>query len=137
KKLKAADSFAIKFKRKSTGMQMPIDFTIEDKKGNKHNFHIPNNWFEKDTDALILPRWIGWGKLNQQYNATVYIPDGIRKVTIDTTYLLADRYMLNNTRKKGAIINKDTLQVKLDGGVYGVPEWKKYKLYIRPDLWYN
>lgn len=137
KKTKEANKYAIAFKRRRTSMQMPIDFTVTDKNGNRHHYYIPNTWFEKNTNAQTLPRWIGWGKLNQNYTAYVNIADGIKSVTIDTSFRFADRFMLNNTKTLGSIWNTNKIITKLDGGIYGVPEWKKYKLYIRPDIWYN
>ena len=35
-------------------MQMPIDFSVIAKDGKIYNYHIPNNWFIKKTDATIL-----------------------------------------------------------------------------------
>jgi hypothetical protein len=135
-RIKSSDSFNIKFKRKGS-MQMPIDFTVIDGADNKHSFYIPNTWFEKQTNATILPRWIGWGKLNNTYTAVVQIPDGIKSVIIDTTYRLADKMMLNNSKSPFPRINSRIIQLNFDAGLSPTMDWKKYRLYWRPDIWYN
>lgn len=130
KKVKKEDDvFLIRFHRNGE-MQMPIDFTVTAKDGKKYNFHIPNNWFEKETDAQILPRWIGWGKLQPEYIAKVNIPSGIDRAQIDTTFRLADRYMLDNG-------TKFPMRTTFDAKIYNSPSWKQYELFLRPDVWYN
>jgi hypothetical protein len=47
----------IRFKRVGD-LQMPIDFTVTANDGHTFNFHIPNTWFTKQTNATVLPRWI-------------------------------------------------------------------------------
>ena len=136
KKVKHTDSVDISINRVGE-MQMPIDFTIISKNGTKHSFHIPNSWFEKQTDATILPRWIGWGKLQQTYTARVHAPQGIKHIEIDTTLRLADRNMLNNYRTANTLISPKKILVKWDGGLYNPTDWKHYRLYFRPDVWYN
>ncbi len=130
RKIRGTDSFEIGLSRRGA-MQMPIDFTVTTRQGNKQNYYIPNTWFEKATTATVLPRWIGWGKLNTVYKARIAVPEGIRSVQIDTSLRLADRNMLNNSRG----INK--IVTRLDGGTNPVPDWKHYRLYLRPDIWYN
>lgn len=136
RKTGSADSSTIMFRRKGA-MQMPLDFTITTKKGNKQSYYIPNSWFEKATDATILPRWIGWGKLEETYTAKVFVPEGIRLVEIDTTHRFADRYMPDNYRSPGLFPNIKSVKTKLDPGYYTGVDWKHYQLYIRPDVWYN
>ncbi|MFN4123533.1 MAG: M1 family aminopeptidase [Flavobacteriales bacterium] len=123
------ETYRIDFIRKGE-MQMPIDFSVKAKDGKWHSFHIPNNWFEKETNAQVLPRWIGWGKLQPTYTAQVNIPSGIDLVQIDTTNRLADRYMLNNG-------TKFPMKTYFDAKIFNPPSWKNYELYVRPDLWYN
>ncbi|HLG04016.1 MAG TPA: M1 family metallopeptidase, partial [Bacteroidia bacterium] len=98
KKGNAPDSYEIEFERIGR-LAMPLDFTVVAKDGRHYNYYIPNNWFEKKTDAKILPRWIGWDKIRPTYKAEVVIPEGISVVTIDTTLRLADVNMLNNSTK--------------------------------------
>jgi hypothetical protein len=136
KKIKSTDSFEIKLARKGQ-MQMPIDFTVTTKKGNKQSYYIPNTWFEKATPATVLPRWIGWGKLDETYIARIAVPEGIQSVAIDTTQRLADRNMLDNSRSRGALIGTGKVLTRWDGGVNPVFDWKHYRLFVRPDLWYN
>lgn len=135
-KVKATDSFEITFRRKGE-MQMPVDFTITGHNGNKQGYYIPNNWFEKQTSANVLPRWIGWGKLQETYTAKVNAPDGIRLVEIDTTYRLGDRYMLDNYRTRGLFPHSKSILVKADPGYNLSMDRKHYRLYLRPDIWYN
>ncbi len=137
KRLPAFDSFAIRFHRKSE-MQMPIDFTVTANDGRKHNFYIPNTWFIKQTDASVLPKWYGWGNLlYPDYTARVYIPSGIKSVQIDTTYRLADKDMVDNYRTKGLFPRINAIHSKLDAGLYPITDRRQYRLYIRPDIWWN
>ncbi|MES2703244.1 MAG: M1 family metallopeptidase [Bacteroidota bacterium] len=138
KKKWGTDDFTIKFKR-SGEMQMPLDFTVTGKDGSKHNFYIPNTWFEKQTDATTLSKWYGWGKLHPTYQAKVTIPSGIRKVEIDPTHRLGDKYMIDNAlyvnvfRFGGPRESK----TKLDGGLAPATDRLRFRSYIRPDLWWN
>ena len=136
RRIKGQDSFAINLRR--TGqMQMPVDFTVTAKDGSKHSYHIPNTWFEKNTDAVVLPKWYGWSKLHPTYSAHVQIPSGIRSVQIDTTYRLADINPLDNYKTKGMLISPKAVVVKLDGGLNAPWDRRHYRSYIRPDIWWN
>ncbi len=130
------DSFTIKFKRYGD-MQMPLDFTVTARNGEKHSFHIPNNWFEKQTDAAILPKWYGWGTFNNSYKATVHIPSGIRSVQTDTSFRLADVAYTDNYKTRHLPLRPKALKIKADGGLNNPTDRKQYRLYMRPDLWYN
>ncbi len=131
KKGSITNEFEIKLKRKGR-MQMPIDLQVIAKNGAVHNFYIPNTWFEKNTADSVkhLSRWIGWDKLQPTYTATVNIPSGIKNVIIDPSERMADINMLNNRRK-------GNVEVRFDSKIYPFPSWKKYRLYLRPDIWYN
>ena len=130
KKTNSKDEFIINFKRKGD-MQMPIDFEVISNLDSVYEFHIPNGWFEKKTNATILPRWIGWdNKLKPNYQAKVKIPTGIKDVIIDPSGRLADIYMLDNSKKT-------PLNIALDHRIYNLPDWKNYELFARPDIWYN
>jgi aminopeptidase N len=109
---------------------MPIDFRVMAKGGKQYDFHIPNTWFVKKTDATVLPKWYGWDKLHPTYTCTITIPSGIEDVIIDPTYRLADVYMPDNTKKCDAEWN-------FDSQVANLADWKHYQLNWRPDLWYN
>lgn len=135
-KIKGTDSVAVTFKRKGE-MQMPLDFTVTTRNGAKQNYHIPNTWFEKETDATILPRWIGWGKLNESYTAHIYVPDGVKMIETDTTHRLADVMMLDNYRGRNLLLNSKQIIIKPDAGLPPATDWKHYRMYIRPDVWYN
>lgn len=137
KAIKGTDSVAITFKRMEKSMQMPIDFVVRDKNGTATAYHIPNNWFTKPTDAAVLPKWIGWGKVQPLYTAKIYAPNGVKHVAIDTTYMMADRFMLNNSKTKGALLGYGKIKGKLDIGNASFNDRKKYRLYYRPDVWYN
>ena len=136
-RMKGTDSFAINFRRKGE-MQMPIDFTVTDKQGAKHNYTIPNTWFEKqDANAITLPKWYGWGKLHDDYTAHVGMPDGIKNVQIDTSGRLADKDMVDNYKSRGLCLSPQAIKAKLDGGLAAQWDRRQYRLYIRPDLWWN
>lgn len=122
-------NYIIRLERKGR-MQMPIDLQIIDGNDSIHNFHIPNTWFEKETDATVLPKWTGFGKLNRTYEIEVPIPEGIKRVKIDPTDRLADVYMLDNARST-------PIQFDFDHQVYNRPDWRKYEIAARPDIWYN
>ncbi len=134
--ISGADSFAIKFRRPGA-MQMPLDFTIKAKDGSTYSYYIPNTWFQKQTTATTLPKWYGWGKLHSDYTAHVKVPSGIRSVQIDTTYRLADVDMVDNYKTKCMPVSMNAIKTMLDGGL--TPQWdrRQYRLYIRPDVWWN
>jgi hypothetical protein len=131
KSVKSGDrdgEYKITFKR--NGMQMPIDFAVVAKNDSVYNFHIPNNWFVKKTNATLLPRWIGWDKVRPEYTATVVIPEGIEDVVIDPSTRLADVNMLNNNKKAA-------IKYRFDSKIYNPPNWMRYELFARPDIWWN
>jgi len=111
-------------------MQMPIDFTVTSKNDNIYSYYIPNGWFEKKTNAIILPRWIGWGKVQPTYSATVVVPGGISKVAIDTTHRLADLNMMNNSKPF-------PVKFYFDSKIANTPDWTNYEAFIGPSVWYN
>jgi hypothetical protein len=129
KKGKEKNQYLITFKRKGD-MQMPIDFSVTSEKDSVYNFYIPNGWFQKKTTATTLPRWIGWGKVQPSYTATVTIPGGISKVQIDSTHRLADLNMLNNTKPF-------PIKYYFDSKIANTPDWNNYEAFIGPSLWYN
>ncbi|MFH1005845.1 MAG: M1 family metallopeptidase [Bacteroidota bacterium] len=123
------DEYLLTFQRKGK-MQMPIDFTVLDRNDDIHNFHIPNTWFIKKTDAAVLPKWYGWDKIQPAYQTIVKIPAGIKSVVIDPTNRLADSYMPDNRLPK-------EISYSFDSKIYNPPDWTHYELFARPDLWYN
>ena len=123
------DKFEIEFERKR-GMQMPIDFSIYSNDGKEYKFHIPNQWFIKKTDATILEKWHAWGKIFPNYKTQVKIPSGIKNIIIDPSYRLADSYMLNNSKKI-------PVEIEFDSKIWNLPNWRKYNLRYRPDIWWN
>lgn len=129
KKTGVTDEYTIKFKRKQR-MQMPIDFSVYSKAGLKYDFHIPNNWFVKQTDATVLPKWFGWDKLHPSYTALVKIPGGIDNIVIDTSQRLADINQLDNSKKFLSTL-------KFDSRIRSLPDWMNYEMKVRPDVWYN
>ncbi len=129
KKGKSKNQYIITFKREGE-MQMPIDFSVTSKNDNVYNYYIPNSWFEKKTNAIILRRWIGWGKVEPTYTATVTIPNGIKKVEIDTSHRLADINMLNNTKPI-------PIKMYFDSKIANTPDWTSYQAFIGPSVWYD
>ncbi len=135
-KIGGTDSVAIRFRRKGD-MQMPIDFTVTAKDGAKYNFYVPNTWFTKQTNATVLPKWYGWGKMNASYTARVAVPGGVKSVQIDTSFRLTDRDEVDNYRRKGLLGCKGAVRATLDGGLNQQYDRRKYRLYVRPDVWWN
>lgn len=121
--------YKLKFKRKGD-MQMPIDFDVIDQNDSIHSFHIPNTWFNKQTSATVLPKWTGFDKLNKSYDVEIYIPEGVKRVVIDPTDRLADVNMLNNSSSL-------PMEFEFDHQVKNRPDWRKYEVAARPDIWYN
>lgn len=123
------DTFAITVIRKGE-MEMPIDLTIDSKFGMRYEYHIPNNWFIKETKATILPKWIGYGNLNKEYTFQAHIPSGVKNIMIDRSGRLTDSYRINNNLK-------GNIDFSLDYGVPKLANIKQYELQARPDIWYN
>ncbi len=129
RKASEKDVYRITFKRKER-MEMPLDFSVYSRSGKKYDFHIPNQWFVKETHATVLPKWFGWDILHPTYTATVQIPGGIHRVVIDTSRRLADINLLNN-------VSRFPLKLHLDSRIANIPDRFNYELFVRPDLWYN
>lgn len=125
----STDQYVITLHRRDRG-QSPIDFTVIANDGRRYNYYIPNNWFVKKTSATVLPRWIGWDKIDPEYKAHVTIPGGIYDVQIDTTHRLADVNMLNNSKKM-------PVNFRFDSKIANAPTWETYEMRARPDIWYN
>ncbi|MBL7766644.1 MAG: M1 family metallopeptidase [Chitinophagaceae bacterium] len=136
KKSLIRDEYKIKFKRKGQ-MQMPIDFQVRGKDGKTYDYHIPNNYFIKQTDAKVLNKWYGWDLLYPTYTAKVNIPGGLKSVQIDPSYRLADVDMMNNYKRPFMHAAPESRRLQWESFVYNPPSWKKYNAYIRPDIWWN
>ncbi len=127
---KDKNTYTITFERKGT-MQMPIDFSVVTKANDTINYHIPNTWFTKPTNATVLPKWIGWGNnLNPTYEAEVKVEGKIENVIIDPDYELADVYMPDNR------LNREP-DFRFDYMLNSKPNRKRYEIEWRPDVWYN
>jgi hypothetical protein len=112
-------------------MQMPIDFTVYLTDGRELNFHVPNGWFVKKTNATILPKWIGWDeKLNQKYEVILRIDGKIKNIKIDPSGRMADINMLDNTLDWPIVF-------KVDSKINSFPDRHHYIIKGRPDLWYS
>jgi aminopeptidase N len=129
KKGENKNEYFITLKRKER-MQMPIDLRVISKKDSVYDFHIPNTWFTKNTDATLLPKWYGWDVINPTYTTKINIPGGISNVIIDPTQRLGDAYMLDNSKKF-------PVHFYFDSQIYNTPNWRWHEIYLRPDLWYN
>jgi hypothetical protein len=123
------NEYIVTLKRKGR-MQMPIDFTVYAQDGKSYSYYIPNTWFEKKTGSTILPRWIGWDKIQPEYQAHVIIPSGIREIAIDTTHRLADVYQLDNNLHL-------PVAYSFDSKISNPPDLQHYELFYRPDIWFN
>lgn len=116
--------------RRKGDLQMPIDLRVVARDGSVHDFHIPNTWFVKKTEARVLPRWISYDELQRDYIAQVDIPSGIDQIIIDPTDRLADAYKLNDRLNT-------PVTVQFDHHVRNRPDRKAYEAFVRPDLWWN
>lgn len=123
--------YEITFRRKGR-MQMPIDFVVTMKDGLQKSYHIPNTWFVKGTDAMILPKWYGWDLLNPTYTARVSLQGELDYVEIDPDHYLADIDLRDN--KKGSWGIK---RLQFDHRLPNPPQWRNQNNYWRPDIWYN
>lgn len=124
------DRYQIKIKRKEN-MQMPLDIKVVTNSDSIINYYIPNTYFQKKTDATVLPQWKGWGKKNRSYEFIIELQDGLKSVQIDTSRRLADVYMLDNSRG----VNRSKFE--FDSQIKNRSERDKYEIRIRPDFWYN
>lgn len=124
-------TYEIQFIRKGR-MHMPLEFTITNDQGETFEYLIPNTWFEKETDAEVLPKWYGWDLLRPDYVATVTVPGKVKKVQIDPENYLADIDLRDNTVGEGGI-----REIEFDSRVPNMPQWTKQENFLRPDLWYN
>lgn len=136
KKLNGRDSFSVKLKRNGE-MQMPIDFTVTAKDDTKQTYHIPNTWFEKETEAITLDKWYGWGNWNKTYDAHIQVPSGIKTVELDTSKRLADIYAIDNYKTRGLPLSPKAIVLKPDVGQNTPNDRHHHHAQIRPDLWWN
>ncbi|MEZ4979289.1 MAG: hypothetical protein R2772_08320 [Chitinophagales bacterium] len=86
---------------------------------------------------MVLSKWTGWDKLHPSYTAKVTLPEAypnkkvkIRNVILDPSERLADANILNNSKK-------DKVQWAFDSHIWNYPDWKKYHINYRPDIWWN
>ncbi len=113
------------------GMQMPLDIRVIAKDGSTHDYYIPNTWWEKETDAKVLDRWIGWGEdFANTYSFKAKIPEGIEEVIIDPSGRLADIDRRNNS-------SSPNIELSFDAGLNEAPDLENYEVKWRPALWYN
>ena len=111
-------------------MQMPIDFTVTANDGKSYNYHIPNHWFIKKTDAIVLKKWHAWDLLQPTYVVELDVPTGIKEVKIDPTDRLADSYMPNNS-------SNGNVTFSFNDNLWKYPDWKNYEIKYQPNLWWN
>ena len=126
---KRNNQYEITFKRYGR-MQMPIDFTVQYKNDSIKSYHIPNDWFIKNTSATVLPKWYGWDNLHETYTATVPADGKIQQIIIDSSQRLADINRIDNLWKKKC-------KWYFDYQLNQPNDWQHIVNYIRPDIWYN
>ncbi|GIV33058.1 MAG: hypothetical protein KatS3mg031_0593 [Chitinophagales bacterium] len=131
KKLKGETPFtyAVKIRRKGR-MQMPLDLLVTTRNGDSLFYHIPNQWFVRQTTATVLPKWYGWDKLKPIYVATINLPSRLKNVVIDPSQRLADVYMPDNASPRN-------INWSFDAKTKNYPDWKHYRIYAGPALWWN
>ncbi|MDX9750658.1 MAG: M1 family metallopeptidase [Flavobacteriales bacterium] len=116
--------------RRRGAMQMPLDVRVTAKDGTMHDFHVPNTWFVKRTQATVLPRWTGFDELNRDHVLQVDIPSGIEQVTIDPSGRLADVHPMNDHMRM-------PMSITLDHHLPRPPDRRVYEGFVRPDIWWN
>ncbi len=122
-------NYDIVFYRKGR-MQMPVDFIVVNNNNDTSYYHIPNTWFQKSTEATILPKWYGWDNINPEYTANVSVTGKIKNVIIDPEWLMADIDLRNNSWKTRA-------RMQFDHRVPNYPNWYTAEHFHHPDLWFN
>lgn len=137
-------NYEITFHRKGS-MQMPLDFIVVLENDDTLRYHIPNTWFNKYEqpavqqgrldrtyfqNTIVLPKWYGWDKLNEDYVANIVTPHKIRDVIIDPSDRLADVNKLDNSWKC-------PVEWEFDHHIRNLPDWDNYTMRWRPDLWGN
>ncbi len=125
-------NYKLTLKRKGR-MQMPLDLMVTTKNDDTLYYHIPNQWFVKkipQSGTTVLPKWHGWDKIHPTYTATITLPAKIKKVVIDPSNRLSDVYMPDNAKPRKVIL-------KFDSKVSNYPDWKNYRMYWRPAIWWN
>ena len=111
------------------GMQMPLDVSLIDSEGKSYDFYIPNTYFNKKSDATVLPKWYGWDDYNKDYSVEIGLDADIEKVTIDPSGRLADVYQLDNSSKTPVSFEwNDFTKNRFE---------KSYTLEWNPTVWYN
>ncbi len=75
-------------------MPMPIDLNVVYTDGSSENYHIPLRMMlgTKETEAIVLKNW-AWGFPTYTFSAN----KSVQKVSIDTSRLMADVNLKNNT----------------------------------------
>ncbi|MFI5170843.1 MAG: M1 family aminopeptidase [Chitinophagales bacterium] len=136
-KPEGSEDYAIIFKRNGQ-MQMPIDFIVTLENGDTLKYYIPNNWYNKyeknagltNPKVIILPKWYGWDKLNEEYVAQITTSKKIKDVIIDPSNRLADINKLDNSWKC-------PVTWEFDSKISNYKDWKHYEMRFRPDIWWN
>ncbi len=123
------DQYLLRIKRKGE-MQAPLDVLITDKENNHSLYYIPNTDFVKKEAGIKLKKWYGWNEHNRFYYDTIIVKGGIKNIQIDTSNRMADLYPINNSLK-----NK--IKLGFDHQIYQPILRDKYRMYWRPDIWYN
>lgn len=122
------DSLELVIERRGD-QQMPVEFSVWDTDGNEHRYLVPNQWFEKKTDATVLPRWIGWGELNRTYTAHFAAGYKLAYAAIDSERKTADLNFLNNDTR---------VPVSLRLGDYRTTyDYRRYLLEWHPAVAFN
>ena len=117
--------------RRKADMQMPIEFTCTSSSGRSYPYLVPNGWFEKNfSGGKVLPRWIGWDRLQPVYQAKIVVPEKITKVSMDTSARFADCMKLDNAWPRPIRAGADyMLNQPID--------YSCYRIHLRPQLFFN
>lgn len=122
-------TYKITLKRKGR-MTMPLDINVTMSDGSVKLYYIPNSYFQKKTNATVLPYWYGWDNLNDTYSFEVKSDKKVKDVALDTSHRMSDMNYLNN-KTSGCV------KLGFDYQVRQPVKYQYYRMAWRPDLWYN
>ncbi len=120
--------YELKIERRGA-MQMPLSISLFDGEGKAYEYWIPNSDFVKNTDAVILPKWLGWNDVNSTYTVLLDSVLNIKQVAIDASETIADVYALDN--KLPLPVN-----IELNDFSWTNPT-RNYEVEWNPSIWYN
>lgn len=131
KRNKKKGTYTVTLKREGS-MQSPVHLRARTLEGDTLDFWIPNGWYEKPTDATVLPKWYGFGpNLHPEYTTELPIEGRVIALEVDPEQQTADFNRRNNFWPTNHVKNR------FDDRLIAYDNYDSYVDYYRPDLWYN